>query len=350
MRVLHVDSGREYRGGQNQVRLLTRELARQADVQQRVITRRGSELSRRVTAAGVLVRDVPWTLGLDPRACWRIVVEALAWRPDIIHAHNSHAVTLAVWARGFLRYTGSPPRLVATRRVVFPVRRASALRRVDIVVAISEAVRATLLAARFPAGEVKVVPSGVDPDEVRRAAAVPFDLRSRLGVADRTPVAVNVAALEPGKDQETLIRAAHAARGTRPDLHWVIAGDGPSHSALAAEVQRLDLANRVHLLGHVQQADALLRESDVVVLSSRAEGLGTVLLHALALSKPVVATAGGGPVDIVPAEGLVPVGDATALAEKVIDALQHPTPFPLPPRFTAAAMAAGVLAAYRSLV
>ena len=62
MRVLHVDSGREYRGGQNQVRLLTRELARQADVQQRVITRRGSELSRRVTAAGVLVRDVPWTL------------------------------------------------------------------------------------------------------------------------------------------------------------------------------------------------------------------------------------------------------------------------------------------------
>src|SRR5213083_1225643 len=149
MRVLHVDSGREYRGGQNQVRLLTRELARQADVQQRVITRRGSELSRRVTAAGVLVRDVPWTLGLDPRACWRIVVEALAWRPDIIHAHNSHAVTLAVWARGFLRYTGSPPRLVATRRVVFPVRRASALRRVDIVVAISEAVRATLLAARF---------------------------------------------------------------------------------------------------------------------------------------------------------------------------------------------------------
>lgn len=350
MRVLHVDSGREYRGGQNQVRLLARELAGQDDVQQRVITRRGSELSRRVALDGIIVRDVPWSLGLDPRACWRIAVEALAWRPDIIHAHNNHAVTLAVWARRFLRYAGSAPRVVATRRVVFPVGRASALRRVDIVVAISEAVRASLLAAGFPPGEVKVIPSGVDPDEVRRAAAEPFDLRSQLGLAARTPVAANVAALEPAKDQETLIRAAHAARDARPDLHWVIAGDGPTRDALAALVHRLDLADRVHLLGHVPQADALLRESDVVVMSSRAEGLGTIVLHALALGRPVVATAAGGLPEVLPSECVVPVGDPQALAGKVVHALDHPTSFPLPRQFTASSMAAGVLAAYRSLV
>jgi len=99
-------------------------------------------------------------------------------------------------------------------------------------------------------------------------------------------VVVNVAALEPAKDQRTLIHAAHAARGSRPDLHWVIAGDGPERRALAREVANLDLADRVHLLGHVAQADALLRESDVVVMSSRAEGLGSVVLHALALGKP----------------------------------------------------------------
>ena len=49
-------------------------------------------------AEGVAVREIPWALGLDPRAWWRLVVEALAWPPDLIHAHNSHAVTLAVWA------------------------------------------------------------------------------------------------------------------------------------------------------------------------------------------------------------------------------------------------------------
>ncbi len=350
MRVLHVDSGREFRGGQNQVRLLARELARESSVEQRLVTRRGSELARRATAEGVAVREIPWGLGLDPRAWWRLVVEALAWPPDVIHAHNNHAVTVAVWARRFLGLVGTPPRVLATRRVVFPVRRRSALRHADAVVAISEAVRATLLAAGFPPGEVSVVPSGVDPDEVRRAAAVPLDLRAKLGLPPGAPIAANVAELEPAKDQRTLIRAAHAARANRPDLHWVIAGDGPARHALAADVRRLDLGERVHLIGHVAQADAVLRESDVVVMSSRAEGLGTVVLHALALGKPVVATAGGGLSEIVPRRWLVPVGDADALARRVIEALDHPSPVPLPAAYTASAMAAGVLAVYRSLV
>ncbi len=116
MRVLHVDSGREFRGGQDQVRLLARELAREPGIEQRLVTRRGSELARRATAEGVAVREIPWALGLDPRAWWRLVVEALAWPPDLLHAHNGHAVTLAVWARRFLHLAGSAPRIVATRR------------------------------------------------------------------------------------------------------------------------------------------------------------------------------------------------------------------------------------------
>ena len=350
MRVLHVDSGREFRGGQNQVRLLARELAREPGVEQRLVTRRGSELARRATAEGVAVREIPWALGLDPRACWRLVVEALAWPPDLIHAHNNHAVTLAVWARRFLELAGSAPRVVATRRVVFPVRSRSSLHQADVVVAVSAAVQSTLVAAGVPPAEIVVVHDGIDQGEVRRAAEPSFGIRTTLGLPAGTPVAVNIAALEPAKDQRTLIHAARAARGSRPDLHWVIAGDGPERRALTVEVEKLDLADRVHLLGHVAHSDALLRESDILVMSSRAEGLGSVVLHALALGKPVVSTAGGGLVEIVPPRWVVPVGDADALAQRVIEALDHPSPAPLPERYTASAMAAGVLALYRSLV
>ena len=321
-------------------------------MEQLLVTGRGSELARRTAAEGVRVREIPWTVGLDPRAWWRLAAEARAWRPDLIHAHNSHAVTLAVWARGVLRRsrTDVAPRLVATRRAVFRVSPRSALRRVDAVIAISEAVRSTLLAAGFPPGSVTLVPSGIDPAEVRRAAAVPLGVRSRLGLPHQSPLATNVAALEPPKDQRTLVHAAHAAQSLRPDLHWVIAGDGPERRTLAALLRRLDLEGCVHLLGHVAEADALLRESDVVVMSSKEEGLGSVVLHALALGKPVVATRGGGLPEIVPPEWLVPVGDADALARKVVAALEHPSPFALPPQFTAAAMARGVLALYRTLL
>ena len=348
--MLHVDSGREYRGGQDQVRLLARSLARTPDLEQRLVTRRGSELARRAADAGIAVHEVPWGPGLDPRAWWRLVVAALTWPPDLVHAHNAHAVTLALWARTFLHLTGTAPRVVATRRVVFPVRPRSALRRVDMIVAVSQAVRTALLAAGFPPGEIAVVYDGIDPDEVRRAAETSLGVRSRLGLAPGTPLAVNVAVLEPAKDHVTLVRAAHVARALRPTLHWVIAGTGPRRPELEREIERLGMADRVHLLGYVERADALIHESDVLVMSSKEEGLGSVVLHALALDKPVVATAAGGLPELVPQDCVVPIGDAEGLGRAVIRVLERPSPARLPGQFTASAMAAGVLAVYRSLL
>jgi len=172
----------------------------------------------------------------------------------------------------------------------------------------------------------------------------------RLGLPRHPPIAVNVAALEPAKDQTTLVRAAQAARTLRPDLHWVIAGTGEERRRLQVQIGALGLADRVHLVGQIDPADALIGESDVLVMSSREEGLGSVVLHALALGKPVVATRAGGLPEIVPEQWLVPVGDADALAGKVVQAVAHPSPLPLPPQFTVGAMARGVLAVYRSLV
>jgi glycosyltransferase involved in cell wall biosynthesis len=343
VRVLQVASGREWRGGQNQVRLLCRELAREPDVAQVLVTKRGSELARRAAADGTVVSETPWGWGLDPRAWFRLNLAVSAFKPDILHAHDSHALWMA-------RHAAGDARIIATRRVDFHVGRVSAWHRADRIIAISKAVKDVLTRDGLPATEISVVPSGIDADEVRRAARRRLNIRAGLGIALGAPLAVNVAALVDHKDQRTLIQAAHHARALRPDLHWVIAGEGKGRGSLAAEIARLELADRVHLLGYVEEADALIREADVFVMSSKEEGLGSVILNALALDRPVVATAGGGIPEILPAEALVPVGDARGLALKVVAALDHPSPVPLPPQFTAAAMARGVLAVYRSLL
>ena len=86
MRIIHVASGREWRGGQRQTWLLARELQR-AGVDQLLVTRRGSELARRATADGVPVREVAWWMGVDPRAWWAVRQEARR-TPSILHAHD----------------------------------------------------------------------------------------------------------------------------------------------------------------------------------------------------------------------------------------------------------------------
>ncbi len=342
---------------------MCRELTKFPGLEQVLVTRRGSELARRVRADGLTVLEVPWTLSLDPRAWAQLCARMVSFRPHILHAHDSHALWHALAARRWLAVLASaflPPaarafgdtlaRVIGTRRVDFHVRRWSPWRRADRIIAVSDAVRAVLAGDGIPAAEIPVVPDGIDGDEVRRAAQVPLGIRRRLGLPPAAPLAVNVAALVDHKDHRTLIRAAQHARVLRPDLHWTIAGDGELRGSLAAEIARLELRDRVHLLGYVREADALIREADVFVMSSKKEGLGSAILNALALEKPVVATRAGGIPEILPPESLVPVSDAQALARKVVQALDHPRPFPLPPQFTAPAMARGVLAVYRSLI
>ena len=350
MRVLQVDAGREWRGGQNQVRLLTRELTHEREIEQQLVTSRDGDLARRAAADGVTVRGVRWTISLDPRAALHLFLLMNAFRPDVVHAHDSHALALARWTRRGVRWGTAPPPLVATRRVDFHVRRGSGWFQAEMVIAVSDAVRRILVADGLPESAITVIPDGIDPDEVRTRAATSLDIRARLGLPRGTPLAVNVAALVEHKDQRTLIRAAAQARAARPDLRWAIAGDGALRPRLEREIAQHGVGDIVHLLGYVIEVDALIREADVFVMSSKEEGLGSVILHALALGKPVVATAAGGIPEVLPASCLVPIGDAVALSHRVLELLEHPTCPSLPPQFTSKSMARATLALYRSLV
>jgi len=343
MRVLHVDAGREWRGGQNQVRLLLREFAHQGDPHVLLVTHRAGELARRVVASATPVDGISWSLGLDPRAWWGLGRAIRDFRPDLIHVHDSHALALARWTRP------SVP-LIAHRRVDFHVRSGSAWFKARHVVAVSNAIKRILIQDGVRPDAVTVIHDGIDPAEIRTNASRPLDIRARLSLSPDAPLAVNVAALVGHKDQLTLIRAAAAARSLAPELHWAIAGEGERRHTLETEIARLGLGDRVHLLGYITEADSLIREADVFVMSSKEEGMGSVILHALALGRPVVSTAAGGIPEVVPADALVPVADPRALAHRVVTMLAQPTATSLPDRFTAKSMAEATLALYRSLV
>jgi glycosyltransferase involved in cell wall biosynthesis len=130
----------------------------------------------------------------------------------------------------------------------------------------------------------------------------------------------------------------------------VIAGEGPNRARLERRINELQLGSTVRLLGYIEEADALIKASDVLVMSSREEGLGSVVLHALALGVPVVATRAGGLPEVVPAAWLVDVGDAGALGARVVTAITRRPSVTLPHRHTLGATVTQIVATYRGLI
>lgn len=318
--VVHLASGREWRGGQNQVWLLARALQRHGGIDQSVVTGAGSELETRLAAAGVPRHAVSWGFSLDPRALWATLRAVRAHGARcVLHAHDAHALILAGLAASL---TGA--RLVATRRLDFHLHRRGYWARADRVVAISAAVAAILREDGVPAERIVMVHDGIALDEVR--VAVPHPIREQLGLPAGAPLAVNVAALVGHKDHATLLEAAARLRATVPALHWVIAGEGRLRPALERQIEDLALRDRVHLLGHVPYPLGLIAAADVFVFSSREEGLGTSVLDAMALRVPVVATdAGGIPEMLGGGAGLLcPRGRPEALAAAVGQVLADP--------------------------
>ena len=353
LRVVHVASGREWRGGQRQVWLLARELARLGDLEQVaqvVVTGARSELARRLAGDGVAVHPVRWTAGLDPRVIPAVIAEIRAGG-SVLHAHDAHAVTLA----GISSWLTRIP-FVATRRVDFPLRHPAVWKRARKVIAISGAVRDVLLTDGIAAERITVIPSGISLDDTR--APAPLGIRSRLGLGPDATIAANVAALVGHKDHPTLLRAAAALRDRHPGLHWVVAGEGPQRRDIEHRREALGLSARVHLLGHIPDPVRLIADADVYVMSSSQEGLGTSVLDAMARGIPVASTAAGGLPELL-SDGaglLVTPGDFTALADAVdriltdrtlkralIDRANHAVQ-----RFTARRMAADAVSVYRS--
>lgn len=314
-RVVHLASSREWRGGQRQTWLLARELQR-LGVDQRLVTRAGSELARRARADGVPVVEVPWSAGLDPRAWWA-ARRAAREAPALLHAHDGHAVTLARWA------AGDAVPWIATRRNASALRHPATWRRARRVIAISRAVRDQLLHDGVAEERVCIVPSGIDLEATR--AAPHEDLRAWARLPNGGAVVLTIAALTDEKGLE-LIPEALRLLAPGHDVRWVVAGEGPLRAALVAAARRLGVGERLALPGHHPDPVRLLRGADLFVLPSRTEGLGTSVLDALALEVPVIATRSGGVLDIL--EGgagvLVPVDDAAALARAVARLLDDP--------------------------
>lgn len=202
----------------------------------------------------------------------------------------------------------------------------------DEIVAVSQGVATDLSQiTHLPVDRIQVIYNPVITPELFSLAQEPVD--HPWFQPGEPPVILGVGRLHPQKDFTTLIRAFDRVRQVRP-ARLMILGDGPEREKLTALIDELSLTDDVALPGFVQNPYAYMSKVNVLVLSSLYEGLGNVLIEAMAVGTPVVSTnCESGPAEILDRGKyghLTPVGDSEAIAAAISSVLAgHSQPLDL---------------------
>jgi glycosyltransferase involved in cell wall biosynthesis len=295
MRILLVDLGRDYRGGQQQAMLLLQGLAVRGH-EPYLLAMRDSELARHAQEAGIPTHVASRTFRQFRSAA--TIREILSkHRPDVLHANEPHALTAAWIAR-----THRHIPIVASRRVIFPLSRGAIslarYRAAARIVAVSQCVAGALGGSELPADHVTVIPDGV-PIPALPSDQARDDARKSFGIPVGVPLIGNVAAFTPDKGQANLICAFMEVRKHLPECQLLLAGMGPCRTDLEAMVVKSGLEGAVHFVGYLDDITRVYHSIDVFAFPAQAEALGTALLSAMAYGIPVIALARGGIPEVV---------------------------------------------------
>jgi len=284
----------------------------------------------RLRQAGVKVHSLsphkllPFYLASIP---WRL----LADRPDILHCH---LIPSNIIAKPLGALLGVP--VVINHDHTNDTRRADsrlllaldrfANRFASHIVAVSASCRDFLITREsIPASDVTLVPNAIDLRRFSPAAARRDQARVELGLPAFARVVAGVGRLNPQKNFSLFLDVAAQLAPRFPDLHFLLAGDGPEEKMLREKAAALGIADRVTFSGYVADTRLVYLAADVLLMPSRYEGLPMTLLEAMAMGLPVVASQLDGIAEVISdgREGfLVPSDDASLFVERTAALLQ----------------------------
>ncbi len=237
--------------------------------------------------------------------------------PDLVHIQTWSACRIGAWlarrlARPYLLSVHDyPPARLRGRFDPQWGRR---------IIAVSQSVKSELLSRMALSPElVTVIHAGVDVDSVQR--------RTPVLAPGRVPVVGTAGPLEAVKGHVFFLGAARRVVAARPETEFLVAGAGPEEENLRRLARELNINRNVTFVSNLFDFSSSLSAMDIFCMTSLRQGLGTVMLEAMAQGRPVIASGVGGIYSVI-RDGqtglVVPPSDSERLAERILELLQDP--------------------------
>jgi len=253
----------------------------------------GGPLEEAMHASGVPVYLMAKRGRYDLSVLYRLAGFLRREKVDVVHTHLFGG---DIWGRTAAKLAGAPLVLSSLQAVdlwlTTPQRSLErwTARFAHRLIAASDAVKDFYVSAvGVPKEKISVVYNGVDCARLPAAVDRMAKLRE-LGVSERASLITVACRLEEQKDISTWLKAASRIVKKHPAAEFIIAGEGSQRSELEELSRALEISGSVHFLGLRRDVDEIFAVSDIVMFSSRFEGLSLALLEAMASGKAVIAT------------------------------------------------------------
>ncbi|MBD0726150.1 hypothetical protein B6A10_13300 [Flavobacterium sp. L1I52] len=297
MNILHFNLQKNWRGGEQQLAYLM-EYAQKKQYPQTLVCVKGGHLESWAIKEKIPFLSIGTGFWQKIIATFKIKKYIEQQKIDLLHCHESKGHSLALFSK--LLFGINCP-IIITRRVVFPIKGwfsqkiKYSSKFVSKTICISKAAqdvfekttknKNTTLIYSMTDCSYKFPPS--------------FSIRNRLNLDKETTLVGYIAALTYEKDHNTFLNTAKKILEKNSNIHFILIGNGPMESELKLHAKKLQIEEKIHFLGFINNPKNLIPQIDLLLFTSIKEGLGSTILDFFVAKKPVVTVKNGGSEELV---------------------------------------------------
>lgn len=366
MNVLHLSAVKNWGGGGNHVENLCYELSKtNPEIKNIIIVGEGGQFHERLKKSNFNFDTLPLTIKIDPRAIFKLIKLCKAEKIDLIHIHGPASLTLAVIAN---KFTNLPP-FIFSKKTSFPIKKRKQTLykynhpKIKKFLCVSDTTKRVSEEAITDKSKLKTIYHGTRIDN--KSTETPFTLKEKFKIPDKNFIVGSIGNHIKAKDLDTWVDTIDILVNDfkLDNLRFVQIGSFTDLTpVIKNKIESLGIKDKVHFLGYLPNASNFINQFDVLLFTSKSEGLPQVIYEAFYHHTPVISTNVGGIPEVIEngVNGyLSNQGDSRSLAQNTVKVLNDPELIKdftergfkkLIPKYTSENMAKETLQEYKIIV